>query len=70
MGAHVVDLLQRGIKVTGTARSQSKADQMKTRREKYGELFSMAITGDLTTPDVFDDLVQDVDVVMHVASVR
>ena len=29
----------------------------------------MAITGDLTTPDVFDDVVQDVDVVIHVASV-
>lgn len=70
MGAHIVDLLlERGIKVTGTARSRSKADEMKTRREKYGELFSMAITGDLTDPDVFDDLVQDVDVVIHVASV-
>jgi len=70
VGAHVVDLLlERGIKVTGTARSQSKADQMKTRRTKYGELFSMAITGDLTTPNAFDDLLQDVDVVIHVASV-
>lgn len=70
MGAHVVDLLlERGIKVTGTARSQSKADEMKTRRAKYGELFSMAITGDLAAPDVFDDVVQDVDVVIHVASV-
>ena len=70
MGAHVVDiLLERGIKVTGTARSQYKADEMKTRRAKYGELFSMAITGDLTTPDAFDDVVQNVDVVIHVASV-
>jgi len=29
----------------------------------------MAITGDLTAPDVFDDVVKDVDVVIHVASV-
>ena len=29
----------------------------------------MAITGDLTTPNVFDDVVQDVDVIIHVASV-
>jgi hypothetical protein len=42
---------------------------MKTRRAKYGDLFSMAIVGDLTAPDVFDDVVQDVDVVIHVASV-
>jgi len=70
VGAHVVDLLlERGIKVTGTARSQSKASEMKIHRAKYGDLFSMVITGDLTAPDVFDDFVQDVDVVIHVASV-
>lgn len=70
VGAQVVDLLlERGIKVTGTARSQSKANQVKTRREKYGDLFSMAITGDLAAPDVFDEVVKDVDVVIHVASV-
>ena len=70
MGAHVVDLLlERRIKVTGTGRSQSKADEMKARRAKHGDLFSMVITGDLTAPDVFDDVVKDVDVVIHVASV-
>ena len=70
MGAHVVDLLlERGIKVTGTARSRLKASEMKTRREKYGDLFTMAITGELTDPGVFDAIVQDVDVVIHVASV-
>ena len=70
MGAHVVDLLlERGIKVTGTGRSQSKADEMKARRAKHGDLFFMVITGDLTAPDVFDDVVKDVDVVIHVASV-
>jgi nucleoside-diphosphate-sugar epimerase len=42
---------------------------MKTRRAKYGDLFSMVITGDLTAPNVFDDVVRDVDVVIHVASV-
>jgi len=69
VGAHVVDLLlERGIKVTGTARSQSKANEIKSRRAKYGDLFFMAITGDLTTPNVFDNVVQDVDVVIHVAS--
>ena len=70
VGAHVVELLlERGIKVTGTARSRSRANEMKARREKYGDLFSIVITGDLTTPNVFDDVVQDVDVVMHLASV-
>jgi len=70
VGAHIVDLLlERGVKVTGTGRSQSKADQMKARRAEYGDLFSVAITGDLTAPDVFDDVVKDVDVVIHVASV-
>ena len=70
VGAHIVDLLlERGIKVTGTGRSQSKANEMKARRAKYQDFFSMAITGDLTTPGVFDDVVKDVDVVIHVASV-
>ena len=70
MGAHVVDLfLERGIKVTATARSQSKANEVKASREKYGDLLSMAITGDLTAPGVCDDFVQDVDVIVHVASV-
>ncbi|KAF9653256.1 3-beta hydroxysteroid dehydrogenase/isomerase family protein [Thelephora ganbajun] len=69
VGAHVVDLLlERGIKVTGTARSQSKANEMKTRRTQYGDLFSMTITGEITAPNVFDNAVQDVDVVIHVAS--
>lgn len=62
-------LLDRGIKVTGTARSQSKANQMKTDRKQYGDLFSMVITGDLTSPGIFDSAVQDVDIVIHVASV-
>ena len=70
IGAHIVDLLlKRGIKVTGTARSQSKANQMKTAREQYGDLFSMVVTGDLTAPGTFDDAAQDVDVIIHVASV-
>ena len=70
MGAHIVDLLlERGIKVTGTARSPSKANEMKTTRERYGDLFSMTITGDLTVPGTFDTAAQDVDVVIHVASV-
>ena len=70
IGAHIVDLLlKRGIKVTGTARSQSKANQMKIAREQYGDLFSMVVTGDLTAPGTFDDAAQDVDVIIHVASV-
>ena len=69
VGPHVVDLLLgRGIKVTGTARSRLKASEMKTRREEYGDLFTMVITGELTDPGVFDTLVQDVDVVIHIAS--
>lgn len=69
VGAHVVDLLlERGIKVTGTTRSQSKAKEMKTRREKFGDLLSMEITGDFATPGVLDSAVQGVDVVLHLAS--
>ena len=62
IGAHIVDLLlERGIKVTGTARSQFKANQMKTARQQYGDLFSMAVTGDLTAPGTFDDAARDVN---------
>ena len=42
---------------------------MKTHWERYGDLFSMAITGDLTTPGVFYTLMQDIDVVVHVVAV-
>ena len=42
---------------------------MKNPREQYAYLFSMTITGDLAAPNTFDDAVQDVDVVIHVASV-
>ena len=42
---------------------------MKTSRERYGDLFPMTITGDLTTSDAFDDVVQNVDVIIHIASV-
>lgn len=67
---HVVGfLLERGMRVTRTARSQSKAKEIKIPREKYGDFLSKPITVDLTVPGTFENTVQDVDVVIHVASV-
>jgi uncharacterized protein YbjT (DUF2867 family) len=72
IGAHIVDiLLQRGIKVTGTARSESKANAMKSARSQYTSSgqFSIAMTGDLTKPDAFDEAAKGVDAIIHTASV-
>ena len=62
-------LLEHEIKATGTGRSPVKASEMKTCRKKYGDLFSMAVTGDLAIPDAFDTLAQDIGVVIYAATV-
>ena len=70
MGAHIVDLLlEREIIVVVTARSESKAKEFVERRSRFKDLLEIVVTGDLTAVGAFDDLVKDVDVIIHCASV-
>ena len=52
-----------------TARSESKAKDFMERRSRFKDLLEVVVTGDLTAAGAFDDLVKDVDVVIHCASV-
>ena len=70
LGAHVVDLLlERGIAVVVTARSESKAKDLLQRRSRFKDLLEVVVTGDLGAVGAFDDLAKDVDVIIHCASV-
>jgi uncharacterized protein YbjT (DUF2867 family) len=70
LGAHVVDLLlERGIGVVVTARSESKAKDFEERRSMFKDLLEVVVTGDLDAVGAFDDLAKDVDVIIHCASV-
>jgi hypothetical protein len=71
LGAHIVDLLlERGIVVVVTARSESKAEVFMQRRSRFSGSLEMVVTGDLTgAVGAFDDLAKDVDVIIHCASV-
>lgn len=70
IGAHVVDsLLKRGLKVRGATRSLQKGEQMKAARPEYASKLDFVQVEDFTNVGVFDNIVQDVDAVIHVASV-
>ena len=70
MGVHIVDLLlKHKIIVVVAARSESKAKDSVERRSKFKDLLRIVVTGDLTAVGAFDDLVEDVDVIIHCASV-
>jgi len=69
IGAHVTDeLLSRGHKVRGVARSATKADQMIQARPQHHGRLDFVIIEDLTQPGVFDESVKDVDGIIHCAS--
>ncbi|CAL1716032.1 unnamed protein product [Somion occarium] len=69
IGAHVLDeLLRRGHKVRGAARSKVKADRMIRDRPQYSGSLEFTFIDDLTSPGVFDKAVQGVDGILHVAS--
>ena len=70
LGAHIVDLLlERGIVVVVTARSETKAQDFVERRSGFKDSLEMVVTGDLIAVGAFDDLAKDVDVIIHCASV-
>jgi nucleoside-diphosphate-sugar epimerase len=60
IATHVADqLLKAGYSVTGTARSQAKAEPVQALFEKYGaDKFKIIITGDLEKEGAFDEAVK------------
>jgi nucleoside-diphosphate-sugar epimerase len=71
IGAHVVDeLLSRGLKVRGTTRSLSKGKAMIDARPQFREELDFFQVHDFEKPGGFFDAIQDIDAVIHIASVR
>lgn len=71
IGAHVVDeLLSRGLKVRGTTRSISKGKAMIEARPQFQEELDFFQIHDFEKPGGFVDAIQDIDAVIHIASVR
>lgn len=70
IGAHVVDnLLARGYSVRGATRSAAKGEQMKAARPQYASKLDFVVVEDFTKSGVFDDALEGIDAVIHVASV-
>lgn len=71
IGAHVVDqLLSRGMKVRGATRSLLKGKAMIDARPEFREKLDFVQVDDFENPGGFEEAIQDVDAVIHVASVR
>lgn len=65
IAAHIADqLIKAGYFVKGTVRDLSKINQLK---ERLGDHFE-AVEADIREEGVFDDLVKDVDAIIHTAS--
>ena len=68
IGSHVVnEALEAGYKVRGTARTQEKADNTRKISKNHPN-YSTAIAADFSKEGAFDEAVQGVDAVIHVAS--
>ncbi|ORY78222.1 hypothetical protein BCR37DRAFT_350585 [Protomyces lactucae-debilis] len=71
IAAHVCQqLLEKGYKVRGTARdlTSEKSTHLKDLFKQHGDKFELVQAEDLEIDGVFDDAVQDVDAVLHIAS--
>ncbi|OZJ05736.1 hypothetical protein BZG36_01310 [Bifiguratus adelaidae] len=70
LGAHVFrELLEKGYRVRGTARSKEKADELKKDFSKYAaQIESFVDVQDIASDNCFDEAVKGVDYVIHVAS--
>jgi len=68
---HVItQLLEKGYKVRGTVRSDAKGEWLVEYLAKFGAgSFEYAIVKDITEEGVFDNAIQGVDAVMHLAAV-
>ncbi|PTB62742.1 NAD(P)-binding protein [Trichoderma citrinoviride] len=69
VGAHVLkQFLSEGTPVRGVVRSQSSADRVLKVNGEYASLLKFAIVPDITAPCAFDEAVQGVEGVIHIAS--
>ncbi|KAJ5581818.1 NAD-dependent epimerase/dehydratase [Penicillium sp. DV-2018c] len=65
IGAHVVDNL---LALRGATRSNAKGEQMKAARPQYASKLDFVVVEDFTQVGVFDDAMDGIDAVIHVAS--
>ncbi|TPX41492.1 hypothetical protein SeMB42_g05555 [Synchytrium endobioticum] len=69
IAAHCVQqLLQRGYRVRGTIRSESKGTHLKKIFSKHVNQLELVIVSDITAKGAFNEAVKGVDAVLHVAS--
>ncbi|KAE8151419.1 pyridoxal phosphate-dependent transferase [Aspergillus avenaceus] len=69
IGAHVVDnLLARGLTVRAATRSKKKGEQMRLARPQHASKLEFVEIKDFSQMDVFDDIMDGIDAVIHVAS--
>ncbi|KAF7562895.1 hypothetical protein G7046_g1238 [Stylonectria norvegica] len=62
------NLLQKGIRVRAVVRSKAKAERLLSSRKKYSRQLTFYYIDDLTTQGVFDEAVDGIDGVIHIAS--
>ncbi|KAL4259845.1 NAD(P)-binding domain superfamily protein [Pleurotus pulmonarius] len=61
-------LLEKGYSVRGTVRSERKGKYVLDYFKSYGEKFETVIVEDISKEGAFDEAVEDVDAIAHVAS--
>ncbi|KAJ7590474.1 D-lactaldehyde dehydrogenase [Mycena floridula] len=61
-------LLERGYSVRGTVRSFQKGKFLSEKFASYGDKFELAVVEDMAKEGAFDEAVEGVDVVQHLAS--
>ncbi|KAI0766552.1 NAD-P-binding protein [Irpex lacteus] len=61
-------LLESGYAVRGTVRSADKADHLKRLYSSFGDRFEYAVVPEITEHGAFDEAVQGVDAVIHLAA--
>ncbi|RPD79313.1 NAD(P)-binding protein [Lentinus tigrinus ALCF2SS1-7] len=64
----VQDLLEHGFAVRGTVRSESKATYLHDRFKAYGDKFEVVIVPDMAVEGAFDEAVEGIDAILHIAS--
>lgn len=66
---HLVrELLEHGYHVRGTVRNESKVGYLKHLFAKYGDKLGFAVVQDIVDDGAFDEAVQGVDAIVHVAA--
>ncbi|KAG8533071.1 uncharacterized protein KY384_001854 [Bacidia gigantensis] len=69
VAGHILNvLLDAGYNVLGTVRSTSSAEKVKVTHGRYGDKLSFALVPDIEAPGAFDEVIKNVDGVIHSAS--